>query len=256
MPIRGPKPAASTQHLGSEGIDGPSSSRVWRKLIRVVAALHVAKVRLESNSIITWLSLIFCRITWGNDDHFRTRMVPWRIAHSPKCGEGNQRYDSMTELIHLLTFCQNSYWDQLSRLEDFPETPEDAQDLLSIARCDREACNHRKLAVEHAVQRTITHLKVLKRKTPSDEYANLLTGDLQELYQELLKLDDELLEADKNVGAVRSTLGRKGLPVELHPGQLYEREAWGLDPPNEFQVDDSSSETSNIGDESGSEESP
>ena len=130
-------------------------------------------------------------------------------------------------------------------IDHFPETAEDAADILNVVRSNREACNHRKLAAEHAVHQTIVHLKVLMCKASSTEAMELLQKDLRKLYKKLLVLDKGILEADQKIGAVRTILGQRGLPVALYTTQLYNRQDWGLDPPTEFQFDDSS-ETSSV----------
>jgi hypothetical protein len=125
------------------------------------------------------------------------------------------------------------------KIPDFPETSEDAADLLNLVRSSREERNHRKLAVEYAANQTAIQLKVLKRKTSSNSSVATATSDLRALQHELSKLDEELLEADQDVGVVRGLISEKGLPVAFYPNALYNRRDLDVDPDSMFDYDSS-----------------
>jgi hypothetical protein len=132
-------------------------------------------------------------------------------------------------------------------IPNFPETPEDAADLLNLVRSSREECNHRKLAVELAVHQIAIQLKVLQRKSFSDSSVATTTNDLQALQQELSELDEELMNADEEVGVIRGLINRKGLPVEFYPEALYDRRNLPLRPDSMFEDNGSASTSSDGG---------
>ena len=111
---------------------------------------------------------------------------------------------------------QNPYLNQVLNIPGFPESPEEADDLLSIAHSWRGQWNCYKLGAEHAVHQMNIFTKALQRQSCTmDEGERLLT------LRQLDRVRRELLKADAELGAARGFLRSKSLPIKSCVTQDY-----------------------------------
>lgn len=99
------------------------------------------------------------------------------------------------------------------KISEFPQTIEDAADLLAMARSSRVERKYWKLAAEEAVHQGDVQLQVLSRNASDDTMVGI--RDLQVLRHELSKATKKLLEADEDVAVACSMICMKGLPLEF-----------------------------------------
>jgi len=100
-------------------------------------------------------------------------------------------------------------------LPDFPDTAEEAADLLGIARSSREERSCLKLATEHAVHQGARELQALNRRHPDPQIVESSLEDLKTLQEELATTSAHLVESDREIGVVRSLITHKGLPLHF-----------------------------------------
>jgi hypothetical protein len=112
-------------------------------------------------------------------------------------------------------FFQNIRIKRLLQLPDFPDTAEEAADLLGIARSSREERSCRKLATEHAVHQGARELQALNRRHPDLQIIESSLEDLKTLQEELAATSAHLVESDREIGVVRSLITHKGLPLHF-----------------------------------------
>jgi hypothetical protein len=120
---------------------------------------------------------------------------------------------SIKNLVLNLPLFKNPRFDRIMKISEFPQTTEDAADLLAMARSSRVERKYRKLAAEEAVRQGDIQLQVLSRNASDDTMVGI--GDLQVLRHELSKATKKLLEADEDVAVARSMIRMKGLPLEF-----------------------------------------
>ena len=113
------------------------------------------------------------------------------------------------------------------QLPEFPKTLEDAEDLLNLIRSSQEECQHRKSAAEHAVYQVTVQIQVLQRHKPASMDQSVTT--LRILEQELAKVSGDLLDADVQLGAIRSLVRSKGFPVHSRPVKLFNNDQLDVD---------------------------
>jgi hypothetical protein len=111
---------------------------------------------------------------------------------------------------------QQSVWlDVLLHIPGFPHTDEDAENILRFVRSQRDECELTKEAAEQSVHRCILGIQILRRY-PRDSDNDLIVRQLVHLERcrEALATAHEAMEAaDLRVGAVRTLLRKKALPL-------------------------------------------
>jgi hypothetical protein len=94
----------------------------------------------------------------------------------------------------------------------FPETEDDARNLLNFVRSQREECEFRKHALEAAVHQCVLQLQVFQQK-PSPQLTIQRLADLDIRREALTRATEALLQAEGRIGAVRGLIHAKSLPL-------------------------------------------
>jgi len=127
----------------------------------------------------------------------------------------------------------NFWLDVLLRLPGFPQTDEDAENILRFVRSQRDECRLTKEAAEQALHQCILQIQVLQR-TPDTYNATVLRlADLERRQETLAQAEEALAAAELRVGAVRDLLRRKVLPLIFPHGAGFR----GFPPRARFVVD-------------------
>jgi hypothetical protein len=93
-------------------------------------------------------------------------------------------------------FSQNPRIKRLLQLPNFPDSAEEAADLLRIARSSREESSCRKLATKHAVRQGARELQALTRRHPDLPIVRRSMEDLKILHEELKTMSARLARLD------------------------------------------------------------
>ena len=114
-----------------------------------------------------------------------------------------------------LTTYQNPRIARLFRVPNFPQTAEDAADLLTIARLSSDERSHRRSAVEDAVKQGVRELQALMRQNSSTPIITECLEEIATLKNELVTASTELGVAEEEIGVVRSLICQKALPLHF-----------------------------------------
>ena len=101
----------------------------------------------------------------------------------------------------------------LLNIPGFPQTDQDAENILRFVRSQRDECQLTKDAAEQSVHQCILHLQILQRNPSDPNVITLRLVDLERRREALTQAIDALAAADLRVGAVRTLLRRKALPL-------------------------------------------
>jgi hypothetical protein len=102
----------------------------------------------------------------------------------------------------------------LLNLPGFPETEQDAENILRFVRSQRDECLLIKDAAEQSVHQRILQLQILQRNAGDSNNVTILgLADLERRREALARAEDTLAAADLRVGAVRTLLRGNALPL-------------------------------------------
>ena len=102
----------------------------------------------------------------------------------------------------------------LLNLPGFPQTEQDAENILRFVRSQRDECLLIKDAAEQSVHQCILQLQILQRNAGASNDVTILgLADLERRREALARAEDTLAAADLRVGAVRTLLRRNALPL-------------------------------------------
>ena len=102
----------------------------------------------------------------------------------------------------------------LLNIPGFPQTEQDAENILRFVRSQRDECQLTKDAAEQSVHQCILHLQILQRNPrDTNDLTVLRLADLDRCREVLAQAEEALGAADLRVGAVRTLLRRKALPL-------------------------------------------
>ena len=96
----------------------------------------------------------------------------------------------------------------------FPETAEDAANILALARASRDERKCHKVAARLAIQQVMILLQVVRRKGGDEQRQQ---GDLPKLHSDLANASRSLSDAHHDIGLVSSIVRRKGFALEYGP---------------------------------------
>jgi hypothetical protein len=102
----------------------------------------------------------------------------------------------------------------LLNLPEFPQTEQDAENILRFVRSQRDECQLIKDAAEQSVHQCILRLQILQRNAGDTNDTTILgLADLERRREALALAEDTVAAADLRVGAVRTLLRRNALPL-------------------------------------------
>ena len=113
-----------------------------------------------------------------------------------------------------LPFFEDARLAYLLDITEFPETAEDAANILALARASMDERKYHKLAAQLAIQQVMLLLRVVRRKGGDEQQQQ---GDLPKLYSDLASASRSLTDAHRDVGLVSSVVRRKGFALEYGP---------------------------------------
>jgi hypothetical protein len=126
-------------------------------------------------------------------------------------------------------------------MPNFPQTHEDAANVLSLARASRDQQKCRKLDLRLELHQVVVRQKVMNRRG-GDEPQGQDNGNLQILYRQLSEVNEKLAEAEQDIGLIRFVIRKRGFPLEF--GIEYHG-AIGKSIPADVADDDNASELDN-----------
>ena len=115
---------------------------------------------------------------------------------------------------HLYIFLQNPRIACLLQAPGFPETEEDAANILTIVRHHYALHENRRDAASFAITLSRLEQQIWHRSPPGGEELTP-ADDLEILQQQYSWASKELTKACMDIGRIRSVIRRKGLPMSL-----------------------------------------
>jgi hypothetical protein len=112
-------------------------------------------------------------------------------------------------------YTEQSYWlDELLKMPRFPQTEQDAKNLLRFVRSQRDECQRMREAAEQSVHQCILHLQILQRDSGGTNNVTIRRlADLECRRKALAKAEQTRDAAALRVGDVRALLRDKDLPL-------------------------------------------